>query len=258
MALFKKKNKDQDAPQVQLTPQEARQKRVFDHYSATRDSKSIASAVRWKRRFAVILTCAVIVLLVLWFIAWLLTTIGDLVIDVDSTAAKQRIVISETSDFADPVLELSGKKINDVKAITYDWLPTDLDTASDGSHNGKNYLAYTFYVKNSGSSTATFDSTLTFAGIAKSADESLRVMIYKNGEPTIYAKPNMDGSPLEEIVNFEFVDKDTIMHDTITNLAPNETIKYTIVTWIEGNDPEGIDDIKGAYAKMKWTFEAPE
>ncbi len=276
MPLFKKKlNNDEPFSPEQLQKLEdkgdiavdkARNHTIFDRFSARRDSKDIARAVRWKRRAGITLVIALLVLLILWIVGWLLTTIGDLVISVENGAAKEGIVISESLNddgtAGDPVLQLSAQNVTEVTNITYDWLPTNLDTEKDGEHNGDNYLAYTFYLSNNGKETLSYDSTLRFTGIAKNADEALRVMIYKNGEPTIYAQKNRDDSQLEDIVNFEFVEgaddlnlEDyVIMNDTTDDIKPGDTVKYTIVTWIEGNDPECINDIMGGYVKMQWFF----
>ncbi|MBR2714736.1 MAG: hypothetical protein IKB73_00825 [Ruminococcus sp.] len=272
MPLFNKKlNNDEPFTPEQLERLEdkgdiavdrVRNRSIFDRFSARRDSKDIASAVRWKRRARVTLIIAVLVLLILWIISWLMTTIGDLVISVENGAARQGIVISEHADGSDPTLELTAKNVTEVTNITYDWLPTDLDTSGDGEHNGENYLAYTFYLTNNGKETLNYESQLKFTGIAKNADEALRVMIYKNGEPTIYAQKNRDDSQLEELVNFEFVEGSddlnledyVLMNDKTEGIKPGQTDKYTIVTWIEGNDPECINEILGGYVKMQWFF----
>ena len=276
MPLFKKKlNNDEPFTPEQLKKLEdkgdiaverARNMTIFDRFLARRDSKEIGRVVRWKRRAGVTLVVSVFILIILWIISWLLTTIGDLVISVESGAAKEGIIISEAlnedGSAKDPVLQLSAQNVTEVTNITYDWLPTTLDTEADGEHNGQNYLAYTFYLTNAGKETLDYESTLKFTGIAKNADEALRVMIYKNGEPTIYAQKNRDGSQLEDIVNFEFVEGGddlnlndyVLLNDLTEGIAPNETVKYTIVTWIEGNDPECLNDIMGGYVKMQWLF----
>ncbi len=276
MPLFKKKlNNDEPFTPEQLKKLEdkgdiavdkARNMTIFDRFLARRDSKDIGRVVRWKRRAGVTLVIAILILIILWIISWLLTTIGDLVISVENGAAKEGIIISESlnedGSAKDPKLQLSAQNVTEVTNITYDWLPTNLDTEADGEHNGENYLAYTFYLTNNGKETLDLESTLKFTGIAKNADEALRVMIYRNGEPTIYAQKNRDGSPLEEIVNFEFVEGNddlnlndyVLLNDLTENIAPDETIKYTIVTWIEGNDPECLNDIMGGYVKMQWLF----
>lgn len=276
MPLFKKKlnNEEPFTPeQLQkledkgdIAVEKARNMTIFDRFMARRDSKDLSRIVRWKRRAAVTLILALLILIILWIIAWLFTTIGDLVISVENGAARQGIIVSESlnedGSAKDPKLQLTAKNVTEVTNITYDWLPKTLDTEKDGEHNGENYLAYTFYLTNNGKETLDLESTLKFTGIAKNADEALRVMIYKNGEPTIYAQKNRDGSQLEEVVNFEFIEGNddlnlndyVLLNDVTEGIDPDETIKYTIVTWIEGNDPECINDIMGGYVKMQWFF----
>ena len=276
MPLFKKKlNNDEPFTPEQLKKLEdkgdiavekARNMTIFDRFSARRDSKDISRAVRWKRRARVTLVISVLVLLLLWIISWLLTTIGDLVISVENGAAREGLVISESLEDGggakDPVLQLSAQNVTEVTNITYDWLPTNLDTEADGEHNGQNYLAYTFYLTNSGKETLDYESTLKFTGIAKNADEALRVMVYRNGEPTIYAQQNRDKSDLEEVVDETFKEGNddlnlndyVVFEDLTEGIEVGESVKYTIVTWIEGNDPECINDIMGGYVKMQWLF----
>lgn len=273
---------------------------IFQRNRAKRDAKDLASQVRWKRRAGITLVVLVLVLLLLWIISWLLTTIGDLVITVDSGAAKHGISISEKnpaslSDGEDggATFKLTADMANDVTNITYDWLPATLDLEWDGSHNGKNYLAYTFYLTNNGKELLNYQSQLQSVKAAKDADEAVRVMIYKNGEPLVFAKENRDGSdfekiykkvipegykppesltpPEDQIQNKEivdhtdeqieiqpFLDDETVFNTISEGLEPGQTDKYTIVMWIEGEDPECIDDIREGYVKLMWFFNIEE
>lgn len=271
---------------------------LFQRYNAKRDSKSIAKSVKWKRRAGIALVISLLILLLLWIISWLLTTIGDLVISVDSGAAKKGITISANEDGSDPQTKLYANMVKDVTNITYDWLPATLDMEGFGNHNGRNYMAYTFQLTNNGKETIDYVSTLKAVRAAKSADEACRIMVYRNGEPAVYAKENMglttdDNSPepyekifkkvipenynapseeeiekaAEEPQNKEPVevtdepleitqwdDKTTVFNNTREGIEPGETDKYTIVMWIEGEDPECIDDIRGGYVKLEWFF----
>ena len=271
---------------------------LFQRYNAKRDSKSIAKSVKWKRRAGIALVISLLILLLLWIISWLLTTIGDLVISVDSGAAKKGITISANEDGSDPQTKLYANMVKDVTNITYDWLPATLDMEGFGNHNGRNYMAYTFQLTNNGKETIDYVSTLKAVRAAKSADEACRIMVYRNGEPAVYAKENMglttdDNSPepyekifkkvipenynapseeeiekaAEEPQNKEPVevtdepleitqwdDKTTVFTNTREGIEPGETDKYTIVMWIEGEDPECIDDIRGGYVKLEWFF----
>ena len=271
---------------------------LFQRYNAKRDSKSIAKSVKWKRRAGIALVISLLILLLLWIVSWLLTTIGDLVISVDSGAAKKGITISANEDGSDPQTKLYANMVKDVTNITYDWLPATLDMEGFGNHNGRNYMAYTFQLTNNGKETIDYVSTLKAVRAAKSADEACRIMVYRNGEPAVYAKENMglttdDNSPepyekifkkvipenynapseeeiekaAEEPQNKEPVevtdepleitqwdDKSTVFTNTREGIEPGETDKYTIVMWIEGEDPECIDDIRGGYVKLEWFF----
>lgn len=269
---------------------------LFQRYTAKRDAKDLAKQVKWKRRAGIALTILVLVLLLLWLISWLLTTVGDLVITVDSGAAKHGITISDTAPgvsdkegSSGATTKLSANMVNEVTNITYDWLPATLDLEWDGSHNGKNYLAYTFYLTNNGKEKLDYMSQLNSVRSAKDADEAVRVMVYKNGEPEVFAKKNRDGSDFEkiykkvipenytpptsltppeeqkqskelvahtdeEIAIQPFVDDETVFLSTSEGLEPGQTDKYTIVMWIEGEDPECIDDIREGYVKLMWFF----
>ena len=292
---------------------ERRKEGVFQRYHARRDSKDLARQVKWKRRAGIALVILILVLLLLWIISWLLTTIGDLVITVDSGAVKKGIVISESADAegSDLKTELSADMAHEVTNITYNWLPATLDLEADGSHNGRNYLAYTFYLSNDSSSAdnpttepVKLQSSLKMVRAAKSADEAVRIMIYRNGEPTVYAKrnitdlsgninrdPDANVVPLEKIYKkvipedytppkpeetvaaeeqaqnrtpvdttdeevpvVEFTDSEVVFDVAEEELQPGDTIKYTIVVWIEGDDPECIDEIRGGYVKLNWFF----
>ncbi|WP_316631613.1 hypothetical protein [uncultured Ruminococcus sp.] len=281
--------------QVQLQRQK---EGLFQRYTAKRDSQDIAKQVRWKRRAGIALITLVAVLFLIWIMTWLLTTIGDLVISVDSGAAKKGISISENEDGSGATHKLSANMVKEVTNITYDWLPATLDLEASGSHNGRNYLAYTFYLTNNGSETLNYQSMLQSVKAAKDADEACRVMIYKNGEPEVFAKENRgltsaDGSPEpfekifkkeipanytpptaeeieaaaeqpqnkelvnhtdEEIVIQPFVDSKTVFNTEVDGLEPGQTDKYTIVMWIEGEDPECLDVIRDGYVKLMWFF----
>ena len=281
--------------QVQLQRQK---EGLFQRYTAKRDSQDIAKQVRWKRRAGIALITLVAVLFLIWIMTWLLTTIGDLVISVDSGAAKKGISISENEDGSGATHKLSANMVKEVTNITYDWLPATLDLEASGSHNGRNYLAYTFYLTNNGSETLNYQSMLQSVKAAKDADEACRVMIYKNGEPEVFAKENRgltsaDGSPEpfekifkkeipanytpptaeeieaaaeqpqnkelvnhtdEEIVIQPFVDSKTVFNTEVEGLEPGQTDKYTIVMWIEGEDPECLDVIRDGYVKLMWFF----
>ena len=50
--------------------------------------------------------------------------------------------------------------------ISHKWLPLDIDQSLGGSHNGKNYLAYTFYIENTGVDVSDYWNEVEFIRMA--------------------------------------------------------------------------------------------
>ncbi len=80
-----------------------------------------------------------------------------------------------------------------VTNITVTDLPADLDSIHS-SHNGPNYLAYTFHVTNTGKYTVTYEYHLYIVNVTNNVDEAVRVRFYVNGDYVDYAKTRSDGS----------------------------------------------------------------
>lgn len=228
---------------------------VVERFHVTTDSAQMVKLKKRKKILGIVLGVCLAVLLLLFIISMLLTQWGDLVISVDSPAVRKGIVISEDPNFETFGAKLSAKQVTDVTNITYSWLPTDLDTSQNGAHNGKNYVAYTFYCKNNGEVPLDYEAYLEVIGVAKSADEAVRVMVYKNGEPAIYGKASMKDRETAETDCTMFETNEKVMSTTTENFGVDQIDKYTIVIWIEGNDPECIDDIRSGHVRMRMLFE---
>ena len=137
--------------------------------------------------------------------------------------------------------------------ISYKWLPDNVDTAADGSHNGQNYIAYSFYVENQGNEVLNYWYEVVVDDVIKHVDEAIRIRIYRNGKDVTYAKKNsMNGQPEANTIPFKEVkDSDgTIILEQIKNFKPLDMDRYTIVVWLEGDDPDCTDPLIGGELKM--------
>ena len=224
-------------------------------YHVSTDSAQIAGLKKRRKILGIVLGAVTAVLALLFIISMLVTKWGDLVIEIDRPAVAKGFTLSETEDFANKTVSLSAKQQLDVTNITYNWLPTDLDTSKDGEHNGENYVAYTFYLRNDGKETIDYKTVLDITGVAKSADEAVRVMVYKNGEPSIYAKGKYDDREQAETDATKFESDTVVMTASSKDFEVGAVDKYTIVIWIEGNDAECVDDIRDGYVRMRMLFE---
>ena len=74
----------------------------------------------------------------------------------------------------------------------------------------------------------------------------------KNGSVTTYAKLGQNG--VAEYGTTPFESEDTVYESVNENFNPGDVIKYTLVIWIEGNDPECLDNIKGGNVEMSITY----
>jgi len=217
-----------------------------------------ASKVKRKKKLIkmikLVLLIFVLLLLILYVAAGIVYNSGNFSITLDRNLyLKKNIIIYDDPDYKVFRSELFAKTVDNFDNISYKWLPDDLDDY-DGSHNGDNYVAYTFYIENLGEETSNYWAEVVIDDVIKSVDEAVRVKIYRNGVETIYAKIAKNGKPEPNTVPFE---SDTvIVTDQVKNFSPGNKNKYTIVIWLEGNDPECNDNILGGEIKIHMDFKS--
>lgn len=192
------------------------------------------------------------VLLLLYVVMGIIYNNGNFSITLDKNLYFERgIIIYDDPTYKVYREELYGKAVDFFDNISYKWLPDDINDI-DGSHNGKNYIAYTFYIENTGEDTSDYWSEIIIDDVIKGVDEAVRIRIYKNGIPTTYAKIGANGNPEKETTPFE---SDTLVSlDHVLDFKPGDIDKYTIVVWIEGSDPECTDNILGGEIKLHMEF----
>ena len=165
---------------------------------------------------------------------------------------KNLISLSETVDMKNRTTFLRADPVEDMDNITKAWLPENLDK-KDGSHNGADYIAYTFYLKNTGLNEIDYSTQINIEAVTKESDHAVRVMIIKNGEEKVYAKPKK-GSIEPEPDTIAFTSNTKVLNEKNKNFKVGDVDKYTVVIWLEGNDPECVDDIRGGVVKMSMNF----
>lgn len=148
---------------------------------------------------------------------------------------------------------LRSKDIEFFTDISINWLPENIDNEGEGSHNGKNYIAYTFYAENMGQDTINYWTTIKIDDVVRNVDEAIRLMVFKNGEKVVYAKNNREtGEPEPNTIAFK--NEDTVMLELSENFKVGDIDKWTVVVWVEGDDPECKDDLIGGEIKMHMTL----
>lgn len=157
---------------------------------------------------------------------------------------EKNLVIYETKEDKRARMYLKADVLYELSTTSLDWLPEELPTEADGSHNGNNYIAYTFYAENWGQETINYTATIKIDDVIRNMDEAIRVVVYKNDEKTVYAKTSSKTGEPEEGTK-AFVDETTIMAERTENFKVGDIDKYTVVIFVEGNDSECTDALIG-------------
>ena len=202
-----------------------------------------------------------------------------------------RLALSEQKSFEEPSSYL---RISDLKPFEETTFKTvleaqpddaDLDYTYGANKNPKSgvvesfeFFKYTFFVKNVGTTTATYDlqiknleSSSAKDGSGRKLDDTIRVMIYENDPDSgdhnykVYAKAaaernfQKDGTPTYRefiskypydntesdeypLVDASFVDDKTIAQYTVSDFMKDDIKRYTLVTWLEGEDPQSSSE----------------
>ena len=87
----------------------------------------------------------------------------------------------------------------------------------------------------------------------KNVDEAIRIMIYRNGERTVYAKKSKDTGQAEPGTK-KFISSKIAVLEQRKNFKPSSKDRYTVVVWIEGDDPECKNDLLGGEIKLHMDF----
>ena len=105
---------------------------------------------------------AVLLIVIIYIISVLYTRFGSFTITVDKyDVSRYNLCLSETPDFDKQTSRLNARAAEEITNTSVHDLPADLDSIN-GKHNGENYLAYTFYLKNVGENTVTYWSWYGF------------------------------------------------------------------------------------------------
>jgi len=220
-------------------------------------------------------------LALLFLVSYLTELSGAFTINLTADMQRAGFVLSETEGFEKTGSRLFSDRVEQVNNITLEEVGRDVDE-HDGSHNGPQYIAYTFYIKNNGDKPADYKYTLKMVESTMNVDKAVWIMLFEDGHQVIYAAPSADGDE-ERLFGYSveppffqtaydkdtqyyerngywglattaFVGENIIVQGMVEDVQPGDAHKYTVVVWLEGNDPECTDDIFGGFAKYSMDF----
>lgn len=216
---------------------------------------------------------------------------GLFTINLSDGMFREGFTLSETSGFEYPSIQLYAKPAVDVPCVSISQIPIDIDE-TDGEHNAA-YFAYTFYLRNEGESTVSYDWSLDVSSESLGTADAMWAMIFENGQMRFYARPNAvtgkaealpafdDNSrgyltlPIRELcpdsdqfqpvrtvgnISFYRVIPDLYLSDKViavggqSGVGEMEVNKYTVVLWLEGDDPDATDALIGGHCGVEMKF----
>jgi len=201
---------------------------------------------------------------VTWFLLVLAinnNTNGNMTIYVDKTTATKTLSLSESSQLTDSTGLLYGPSMSGAWDQDPGELPQYADLLDgdqskfDGAvydpnpsvdkYVGLNYIAYTFYLYNSGSESLNYSMTFNIDHEEKDLADTIRVRVYEdsNSVPITYGRE--DSKAGDVFTSFE--SNDVVFTRDYEDFAINQVRKYSIVIWIDKYDPDTTNEkIAGA------------
>ncbi|MGN0114613.1 MAG: hypothetical protein ACI396_04760 [Acutalibacteraceae bacterium] len=245
----KKSGKESDDSQTD-SPDDNHKSDVVNVLTLRRTAGEVKKYALLRRMSAILAVVLIAIISVVYAISYFYDRFGNFTVKVDKyDMVQQGLSLSETPEFDKTNSRLNADIVYDMTNISGEDLPPNIDRIN-GSHNGDNYIAYTFYLANSGKDTVTYSGEVVMEKITGNVDEAIRVAIYKNGEKTVYGKTKSNGGGMEKDCDKEFASASVVAYEKHEKFSPGAQDKYTVVIWLEGNDPDCVDDIVGGQLKL--------
>ena len=212
---------------------------------------------------ALIVVGTIIALIV--FLTYYGTQVGNFVISIKGMY-DAGISLYDNSNEKQLTTRLTAKPLGKGIDADYSYIPNDIGSI-EGSHNSDDgrYLAYTFYLVNSGTIDCNVRMDMTLTDTRKDIDKILRVLIIKDSDNkqdgTVYAAPKDDGTPETIKAGYTdygpttpFADKNVVFSTEYSDFQVGEVYKFTIVMWLDGEDGDESQDMLGGAIKTQVNF----
>ena len=225
-------------------------------YMAKINEVTVTAGKVYKRKVFVRLAKIIVLLLLVvvsltYFILYMINNGAGFTIRVDKelTTSNIFLTLDDSAKSKNLTRSLSSKAVDYMDNISINWIDQDVDTQAVGSHNGNNYYAYTFFLVNKGDETINYWYQISIEDTLLNLDEAIRVMVFHNGEKTVYAKLNSNTKKPESGTKKFYNDGIPVLEE-VKNFAPGDKDRFTVVVWIEGDDPDCNNELIGGGIKM--------
>ena len=236
---------------------------------------------------------ALLMLLLAFFIMSLVTKMrGHFTINMTNDLFREGFAVCEKQEFENPSSMLYSVPLEGAMCVSIANIPEDI-LETDGYFYGEDYFAYTFYIRNDGESIVDYDWKLLINSESHDLSKATWVMVFEDEEMMFYAEAEEDGSiealpaftdntrgylkmpfvdyarypseqfeqidadttiPYYRVIPISFEDEITVASGRQTAVKPMDVHKYTIVIWLEGDDPDCTNDLIGGHLGLEMNF----
>lgn len=248
------------------------------------------------RGLAALLAALSLLLTVLFIYSSITELRGHFTINMNDELFREGLVLSETAGFENPTVRLMCDPSVDVPCISITDISEEV-LSHDGKYETPSYFAYTFYVRNEGESTVGYEWELRINSESLNLSTATWAMVFEDEQMRFFAEERTDGSqealpyfdddsrgyltkPLEEyalnpgdqfqlvaergpvsywrMVPYSFESLAVVTTGIQEEVEPMEIHKYTVILWLEGDDPDCTDDMIGGHLGLSMNFNLVE
>lgn len=216
----------------------------------------------------------VLVISLLLVLSYYSQNVGSFTINLHHEMFTKGFSLSENIEFTKPTSHLAADslfeawpigQVNDPAAFPPQ---IDLDMINfDGANNGRDYLMYSFYIKNAGQSAVSYSYSIDIISSLKGVEEAIRVAVVMVEDVetnaidlanlTVYAKPQSfngsnPGSP--EPGTTPFFSENRVVFAPRVSFEVGQIDRFTIIIWLHGPDADTNDSIKEGSIKLSMRF----
>lgn len=227
------------------------------------------------------LATALLILGLTLYVAYVTEEKGHFTVNVTADMLENGFQISSTEDFSGNETRLYAQQLQNSNATSIYEMNRSVHLV-DGSHNGPGYMAYTFYLRNNGTETTDYGYTVNILSETLNTAAASWIMFFEDEKQIIYAREQFNGEPenlhgyptppfietayypeeqyferdgLWGIRTTPFIDEYTALQGYVSDFEPGDVKKYTVVVWLEGDDPDCNNSILGGHVGFNITFE---
>lgn len=221
---------------------------------------------------------------------------GHFTINMTGGMFREGFSLSETKGFENPTMRLFAQPAEDVPCSSIRDIHDDVNDV-DGQHDEVQYFAYTYYIRNEGDNTVDYTWQMQMNSESQNLSSAVWVMIFEDDAMKFYAQPREDGTqealpafgdntrgylekpffdyaalPTEQyelitstanrayyrLIPVSFESDEIIASGFVEEVEPMEVHKYTVVIWLEGDDPDCTNDLIGGHAGVEMNFRLAE